>query len=96
MYFNADYIREQMMNVVDREKHKIELVLTDLSSSTYADVAGSKLLLQLCHNLKKKEILFRIVEVRSGVRDLLRKQGMEDITGPVSRITTIQHLVDEF
>jgi hypothetical protein len=45
---------------------------------------------------KKKEILFRIVEVRSGVRDLLRKQGMEDITGPVSRITTIQHLVDEF
>ena len=96
LYFNADYIREQMMNVVDREKHKIELVITDLSSSTYADVAGSKLLLQLCHNLKKKEILFRIVEVRSGVRDLLRKQGMEDITGPVSRITTIQHLVEEF
>lgn len=96
LYFNADYIREQMMNVVEREKQKTKLVILDLSSSPYVDVEGSRLLLQLCHNLEKKEILFRIVEARSGVRDLLRKQGMEEITGPIRRITTIQNLVDEF
>lgn len=95
-YFNADHVREQMMRRLLLNEGKVKLVILDMSSSPYVDMGGSKMLLQLCKELKQKGITFRMVEALSNVRDLLRMQGMEEITGPISRRTSIQDEVDQF
>jgi anti-anti-sigma factor len=96
LYFNADHVREQLMKRLLPNEGKVKLVILDMSASSYVDVAGSKMLLQLSKDLNQKGITFRIVEALSNVRDLLRMEGMEEITGHISRKTSIQDEVNEF
>ena len=67
-----------------------------MSPSSYVDVAGSKMLLQLSNQLQKKGIKLKIVEALSSVRDILRKQGMEEVIGHISRRVFINDAVQEF
>lgn len=73
----------------------MKLIILDMSSSPYVDVAGSKMLLQLSRDLATKGIHFRIVEALASVRDMLRKQGMEQLVGHISRKTSINDAVNE-
>ena len=54
------------------------------------------MLLQLSNQLKKKNVQLKIVEALSDVRDMLRKQGMEEIIGHISRKVSIDDVVQEF
>ena len=74
----------------------LRLLILDLSASTFVDVAGSKMLLHLSDQLKKKGIQLKIVEALSDVRDILRKQGMEEIIGHISRKISVDDAVQEF
>jgi anti-anti-sigma regulatory factor len=67
-----------------------------MSAVPYIDIAGSKMLLDLTTTLNKKGIDTRIVQALSNVRDLLRKQGMEKITGHINRSSTIAETIVEF
>jgi SulP family sulfate permease len=67
-----------------------------LSPSSYVDVAGSKMLLQVSNLLQKKGIKLKIVEALSNVREILRKQGMEEMIGRISRRVFINDVVQEF
>ena len=71
-------------------------MILDLSTASYVDVAGSKMLLHLSNQLKEKNIQLKIVEALSNVRDILRKQGMEEIIGHISRKVSINDAVQEF
>jgi anti-anti-sigma factor len=73
-----------------------KLIIIDLAAAPYVDVAGSKMLLQLSNQLKKKNIQLKIVEALSNVRDILRKQGMEEIIGHIGRRVSIEDAVQEF
>jgi anti-anti-sigma regulatory factor len=72
------------------------LVIMDLSASTYVDVAGSKMLLQLANYLKEKKISLKIVDALSNVREMLRKQGLEDVIGHISRKTSIHDFASAY
>jgi anti-anti-sigma regulatory factor len=74
----------------------LKFLILDLSASPYVDVAGSKMLLNLAEELHKKGTRIRIVQALSGVRDILRKQGIEEITGHISRDKTIAEALSEF
>jgi len=96
LYFNADFIRSQINDNIDRYRNNLLLVVLDLSPSSYVDVEGSKMLLQLSDQLKKENIQLRVVEALATVRDILRKQGMEEIVGHISRRSSINEAVEAF
>jgi hypothetical protein len=54
------------------------------------------MLLNLAATLNKEGRETRIVQALSNVREMLRKQGMEEITGHVSRSSTIAETIVEF
>ena len=95
-YFNAESILEKIHTSLLSADAPVKLLILDLSASPYVDVAGSKMLLNLARESEKKGIKIRLVSALSGVRELLRKQGLEEITGPISREITIAETISAF
>jgi len=48
----------------------------------------------LADELRAKGIRFQAVEARSGVRERLRREGMEDRIGEIDRFTSVSDVVD--
>jgi SulP family sulfate permease len=96
LYFNDAHIQEIINKEVEEQGNNLKLVILDMSPSSYVDVAGSKMLLQLSNQLQKKGIRLKIVEALSTVRDILRKQGMEEVIGHISRRVFVSDVVEEF
>jgi high affinity sulfate transporter 1 len=96
LYFNAGYIMDKIIASMDDYGSDLRLLVIDLSAAPYVDVAGSKMLLQLSNLLQKKGIKLKFAETLASGRDLLRKQGMEEIVGHISRRVSINDAVQEF
>ena len=96
LYFNTEDILAKIHERIRSSGENIKFMILDLSASPYVDVAGSKMILNLTEELHKKGIRIRIVQALSGVRDILRKQGIEEITGHISRDKTIAEALSEF
>ena len=96
LYFNAENIFDKINHKLKTTGAAVHLLVLDLSASPYVDVAGSKMLLNLAHEMNKKGIRIRFVQALSGVREILRKQGLEEITGQISRMSTIAEAASEF
>jgi len=95
-YFNVDNIHQHIWNYINSSPGGVEMLIINMSSSSYVDVAGTKMLIQLSKELTDKKIRLMIVEARSAVRDILRKQGMEQHVGPISRSISCNDAVEEF
>ncbi len=96
LYFNAENILEKINHRIHSAGTDVKFLILDLSASPYVDIAGSKMLLTLATAWNKEGKKIRIVQALSNVRDLLRKQGIEEITGHISRAATIGEAVTEF
>lgn len=96
LYFNSESILEKINKHLLSADTPVKLLVVDLSASPYVDVAGSKMLLNLAHESAKNGIQIRFVSALSGIRDILRKQGLEEISGPISRKTTIAETISAF
>jgi high affinity sulfate transporter 1 len=95
-YFNSEDVLAKIHERIRSSGQSIKFLIIDLSASPYVDVAGSKMLLNLTEELHKKGIRIRIVQALSGVREILRKQGIEEMTGHISREKTIAEALSEF
>lgn len=93
LYFNAGNILEKINLHLIEESPGLNLLVLDLSAAPYVDVAGSKMLLNVAASLKKEGKQIRIVNALSNVRETLRKQGLEDMTGHISRSATIVEML---
>ena len=96
LYFNAEDVLEKINRHLKSTGQNIQVLILDLAAAPYVDVAGSKMLLNLAQYLQNESIQIRIVEALSNVREILRKQGLEDITGKISRTRTIAEAISEF
>jgi sulfate permease, SulP family len=96
LYFNAENILDKINHRIRSAGTDIQFLILDLSASPYVDIAGSKMLLALAEEWTKTGKKIKIVQALSNVRDLLRKQGIEEITGHISRAATIAEAVREF
>jgi MFS superfamily sulfate permease-like transporter len=96
LYFNTESILEKINGHVLSAEAPVKMLIIDLSASPYVDVAGSKMLLNLARESQKKGIQIRFISALSGVREILRKQGLEEFSGPVSRETTIAETISAF
>jgi SulP family sulfate permease len=96
LYFNAEDIFEKINRYISSSAEPVKLIVLDLSAAPYVDVAGSKMLLNLTTDYHQRGVNIRIVQALSGARDILRKQGVEEMTGHISRDKTIAEAVHEF
>jgi high affinity sulfate transporter 1 len=96
LYFNAGDIKDKIYSQINEYNGSLREVIIDMSSAPFIDVEGSKMIFSLSNELKEKNIKLKIVEALSGVRDMLRKQGMEEIIGHISRKILLNDEVQEF
>jgi SulP family sulfate permease len=96
LYFNAENILEKINHHLVSRGPGTRLLVLDLTAAPYVDVAGSKMLLNLVQVLNQENVRVRIIGALSNVREILRKQGLEEITGHISRSRTIDDVVSEF
>jgi sulfate permease, SulP family len=96
VYFNAEHVFDTVLARLDARREAIRLVICDLSTSPYVDMAGARMFLNLHAELAKRGIAFRLVEARSTVRDMLRTEGVEEKVGPIDRFTTLADAIDNF
>jgi sulfate permease, SulP family len=96
LYFNADYVRDTVMKRVAEMGAGLRLVICDLSTSPYVDLAGAEMLVGLYDQLASVNVRLQIVEARSSVRDRLHAEGVEDKVGRIGRFKSLADAVDEF
>jgi high affinity sulfate transporter 1 len=95
LYFNADFIREEIMSKLKETTGSVKTVIVDMGSSPRIDISGARLLKRLFADLKAKGITLKIAEARSEVRDKLRSENMEELLGHISRFVSVNDLVEE-
>ena len=95
-YFNTEDILEKINRNIGATGKTPKMVILDMSASPSVDVSGAGMLVQLGEQLQKKGIKFYIVEALSNVREMLRKCGIEDFAGPITRKVSINDVVEEF
>jgi high affinity sulfate transporter 1 len=93
LYFNVEHVFETLRAKVRGRTAPLALVIGDLSTSPYVDVAGARMLARLHHELEGAGIRLRLVEAHGAVRDLLRAEGMEERVGDVSRRVSVDDVV---
>jgi MFS superfamily sulfate permease-like transporter len=96
VYFNAEHIFDTVIAQLDATREPVRLVICDLSTSPHIDMAGARMFLTLHAELAKRGLSFRLVEARSGVRDMLRVEGLEEKIGRIDRFTMLADAIDDF
>jgi sulfate permease, SulP family len=96
VYFNAEHVYDTVMARIPATPGEVRLVICDLSSSPTVDMTAAHMFLGLHAELAKRGISFRLVEARSGVRDMLRIEGVEEKTSPIDRFTMLADAIDHY
>jgi len=92
LYFNVSHVRDQVRRHVGAAGDGLRLVVWDLSTSPYVDIAGARLLSETQRALAARGVALRVVEARAPVRDLIREEvGMS--VGEVSRRISIDDAI---
>jgi SulP family sulfate permease len=92
LYFNTGHVRDELRRLVATSGDGLRLVVWDLSTSPYVDIAGARLLGEMQRELAARGVSLRIVDARASVRDLIRKAvGMS--VGEISRRVAIDDVV---
>jgi high affinity sulfate transporter 1 len=96
LYFNVESVLATVRERLRGEGPGVRLVVCDLSTSPYVDLAGAGMLRDLGQELSKDGVGLRITDARSATRDLLREEGLESAAGPIDRFTSVADVVDGF
>jgi MFS superfamily sulfate permease-like transporter len=96
LYFNAESIHQKFLDQMATHGGTLKGMILDLSASPYMDVGGSHMITLFADQLQKKGIRLKIVYALANVREILRKQGLEDKIGLIKREDSIQDAVHEF
>ena len=85
VYFNVAFVYNTVWAKIKQMGPSLKTVIFDLSTSATIDSSGAKLMKKLFINLKDRGIALQLTEARSGVRDILRVEGIEHLFGHISR-----------
>jgi MFS superfamily sulfate permease-like transporter len=90
VYFNADYLRRQMLELVDQAPAPVRTLVLDCSMVPTIDLNASTSLRALGRAIKARGARLHLAELRDDVAEGLRKTGAEDDLGPVTAHRTIE------
>lgn len=74
LYFNATHVRERIHTLVAAEGDGLRLLVWDLSTSPYVDIAGARLVAELQRELTGRGVAMRVAGALASVRELLRME----------------------
>lgn len=93
LYFNVENVRKTILNRITESEEIPRCIIWDFSTSPYIDISGARLVKKMYLDLKSKGILLEIAEAHAGVRDILRAEQLEELTGHISRKISVNDLV---
>ncbi|PKP17690.1 MAG: DNA repair protein [Bacteroidetes bacterium HGW-Bacteroidetes-21] len=93
VYFNVANVYRTVWNKVSEMGPLLKVVIFDLSTSARIDSSGARLIKRLHDNLIAKNVVLKVAEAHSGVRDILRYEEIEHLLGHVSRRDTLHDVV---
>ncbi len=96
VYFNVDHVCDVIRHRAREGRERPGLVVLDMSASAYVDGQSAHTLAGLADELRAAGIRVQAVEVRSGVRDRLRGEGLDERLGGVNRFTSVADAVEAF
>ncbi len=96
IYFNVDHICETILDRVHKESPLPKLVVLDLSAAPRVDLQSAHSLAGMADELTAAGIRVQVVEARSGVRERLRREGLDAQLGGIDRFTAVADVVDNF
>jgi len=94
LYFNVENVMHAVLERLGHEGSAVRLVVCDLSTSPYVDVAGARMLESLSDELAKRAVALRVTDAHAGVRDMLRAEGVDEKVGGVNRFASVADVVD--
>ena len=89
VYFNTDYVRTRVLELLATREDNVRLVILSLGSSPRIDLAGAELLSGLHETLEGRGIAFRLADAHGEVRDALRRIGFERTHGTLESGQTV-------
>jgi high affinity sulfate transporter 1 len=93
-YFNVAHVQDYARRYIAAAGVGLRLLVWDLSSSPYVDIAGARMLGEVQRELAARGAKLRLVEARATVRDLVREElGLA--VGEVSRRASIDDTIKE-
>jgi MFS superfamily sulfate permease-like transporter len=90
----VDHIRDTIADRARAEAAPPKLVILDLSAAPLVDLQSAHTLAGLADELAAAGIRVQCVEARSGVRERLRSEGLDERLGGIDRFTTVADVVD--
>jgi high affinity sulfate transporter 1 len=93
LYFNVDYVRDQLFALVGERATPPRLVIFFLGMVPGVDLAGAELLVELKKKFREKGIAFQLAEVHGPVREALRRLGDEHARGLAEAHQTVDDVL---
>lgn len=92
VYFNVAYVYRTVWTKV-KDCENLKVVVFDLGTSASIDSHGARLIKRLFENLNERNIVLKVAEAHSVVRDILRKEDIEHLLGHVGRRDTLHDTI---
>ena len=96
VYFNADNVRDRVLQLIEARPDPIRLVIFFLGSVPRVDLAGAELVASLHKTLLARGIALRLADAHGQVRDALRRAGIERTLGELSVGQTVDVVLAEW
>jgi anti-anti-sigma factor len=91
LYLNAEYVQAKILAGIELAgPQAIRNVVCDLSASPSMDIAGARMLAELCDTLRGRGIAFTVTNAHGRVRDLLRAEGLDGRIQGIARGTSLE------
>ena len=95
LYFNVEHVRQQVQEHLAAQPEPVRVVILDLSTSPYVDLAAARTLVKVHDELAARGVRLRVTEAHAGVRDLLRAVGLGERVGGIHRTTSLDAVIEE-
>jgi high affinity sulfate transporter 1 len=88
-YFNAEYLRHRILELVDEAPASVRTVVIDCSIVPSIDTTAGTAIRVLARSLKSRQITVALAELRDDVVESLKDMGVEQDTGKLAAHRTI-------
>lgn len=96
VYFNVQYILEEIQRLIREQHPEVQRVVIDLSTSPNIDIAGARMLAELNGRLTDAGVTLSLAEMHGALRDLVEAEGsLRSLEGCARRIGIAALLDDQ-
>ncbi len=96
LYFNVDYVRDRILEIVSRRQDAARLVVFFLGAVPKIDLAGAELIDDLHQTFRARAVEFRIADAHGEVRDALTRIGFDQSYGALETGQTVDIVVSQW